>query len=69
MRCHFADLPSQLGLVEVTKPYRESTNPVLYKFGHDCDALLNQALTNGKKMLSDRIIKALEKLIRKVRSN
>ena len=44
----------------------ESGDPVLVKFGTDCQAILLQSLANGEKMLSDRIVESLDKLVRKV---
>ncbi|XP_055332947.1 BAI1-associated protein 3-like [Paramacrobiotus metropolitanus] len=66
IRCHFMDFPEQLGWADMTKSLRDTGDPVLIKFANDCDGVLTQALFNGKKMLTERITKALEKLIKKM---
>ncbi|OQV24473.1 BAI1-associated protein 3 [Hypsibius exemplaris] len=66
MRTHIAELPNLLGYFELTKQFRESPDPALAKFGQECDAILTQSLANGEKMLTERIVKALEKLTKKM---
>lgn len=66
MRTHVQSLPTTLRYFERTQFFIDSGDPVLTKFGTDCEAIFVQSLANGEKMLNDRIVESLDKLVKKV---
>ncbi|GAU94012.1 hypothetical protein RvY_05860 [Ramazzottius varieornatus] len=66
MRTHLQTLPTTVRYFERTQYFIDSGDPVLTKFGTDCEAIFVQSLANGEKMLNDRIVESLDKLVKKM---